>query len=96
MREKNAHEARLRTWLDAHGVRAEHLLFDVSCHSVQEAAHAAKAAPEDFVKSICMMLPDGRVVVAVVKGEDRASTTRVQQALDLDARPRLADRKSVV
>lgn len=83
-------EARLRAWLDARGVEAEQRVFAQSCHSVREAALAVGAPEDAFVKSICMVAPDDRLVVAVVKGEDRASTRRVQEALALEARPRLA------
>lgn len=83
-------EARLRDHLKARGVQAEHLVFAQSCHSVREAAEAAGARESQFVKSICMVAPDGRLVVAVVKGEDRASTKRVAEALGLAQPPRLA------
>lgn len=72
------------------GVAGELLWFDSSCHSVAEAAASAKADPLGFVKNICMVLPDGRLAVAIVKGEDRASTTNVARVLGLAERPRTA------
>jgi Cys-tRNA(Pro)/Cys-tRNA(Cys) deacylase len=83
-------EARLRAWLDERKVAAEHLVFDRSCHSVADAAAAAGAPETSFVKSICMVAEDGRLVVAVVKGEDRANLERVAEALGLPDVPRLA------
>ena len=77
--------ARLRAWLAASRVDAEHLVFERSCHSVREAADAAGEPPEAFVKSICMLAGDA-LVVAVVKGEDRASTSRVAEAVGAPAR----------
>ena len=71
------HALRLRAWMDARGVAAEHLVFGRSTHTVAEAAEAAGAPVEDFVKSICMLTEAGGLAVAVVRGEDRASTTRV-------------------
>jgi prolyl-tRNA editing enzyme YbaK/EbsC (Cys-tRNA(Pro) deacylase) len=65
------------------GIQCDHLIFDRSTHSVAEAAAAAGITAEDFIKSICMMTTDGRVVVAVVKGEDRADRRAVQQLLGL-------------
>jgi Cys-tRNA(Pro)/Cys-tRNA(Cys) deacylase len=74
---------RFAAFIQAHNVQAEHLIFAQSTHSVAQAAAAANATPEDFVKSICFVTKDGRVVVAIVKGEDRADRSAVQQLLGL-------------
>lgn len=37
--------------------------------------------PEDLVKNVCLVDEDSRFIVAIVKGVDRASTSRVAQAL---------------
>lgn len=82
-------EARLGAHLRTLGMDAEHRVFDASCHSVEDAAMAWGAPVERFVKSIGMM--DGeKLIVAVVKGEDRASREHVTQALGLSRAPRLA------
>ena len=73
--------ARCAAWVREAKVDAEHRTFEVSTHSVAEAAAAVGANADDFVKSICMVADDGRFVVAIVKGEDRASTTRVGDLL---------------
>ncbi|MGI6124976.1 MAG: aminoacyl-tRNA deacylase [Acetivibrionales bacterium] len=78
------YEDKLKQYIDRNGVSAKHYIFDETCHSVQEAASAANASPEKFIKSICMLKPDGELVVAIVKGEDRASTSRVAKALGVD------------
>jgi len=83
------HEERLRAIIEERSIDAEHLSLDHSCHSVAEAARTVGAEPEDFVKSICMVDRDGNAVVAIVKGEDRASTSRVAKALGIE-RPRVA------
>lgn len=77
----DAYARRLAAWLAEAKVDAEHRTFDVSTHSVAEAAAAVDASAEDFVKSICMLAEDGRFVVAIVKGEDRASTAHVAEVL---------------
>jgi len=82
-------EDSLRHYMRQHQIQATHLSFDVPCHSVAEAAAAVRAAHTDFVKNICMIGEDGRLIVAIVKGEDRASSKRVGQALGI-APPRLA------
>jgi prolyl-tRNA editing enzyme YbaK/EbsC (Cys-tRNA(Pro) deacylase) len=83
------YEEKLKAIIDERGIEAEHLSFDRSCHSVAEAARTVGAAPEDFIKSICMVDQGGLAIVAIVKGEDQASTSRVARALGID-RPRVA------
>ncbi|MGI6129635.1 MAG: aminoacyl-tRNA deacylase [bacterium] len=80
--EQFAHK--LRNFIASQGIEAEHLVFNQSCHSVEEAARAVQAQPEDFVKNICLIDNDGNLIVAIVKGEDRVSTKRVGKALGID------------
>ncbi len=86
---------KLKTFILENGVQAEHLSFDRSCHSVEEAAQAVGARPEDFVKSICMVDRTGAVIVAIVKGEDRASVSRVAKVLGIK-RPRFATPEEIL
>ena len=80
--ETNAdYEEGLKAFMKEVGIEGEHLTFSSSCHSVAEAAAAAAVTPRDFVKSICMLDETGSLVVGIVKGEDRASTSRVAKAL---------------
>jgi len=83
------YDEKLRKYIKGNGIEAEVISFEQSTHSVAEAAEAVGAAPEDFVKSICMIGPDG-LIVAIVKGEHRASTKRVSKALGIE-RPRIAE-----
>ena len=81
--ETNAYyEEKFKAYMRECNISAEHLVFAESCHSVAEAARAAGVTAEDFVKNVCMVAPDGSLVVAIVKGEDRASTSRVARLLD--------------
>ena len=84
------YEEKLQIYIDMHKIDAELLRFNQSTHSVTEAAEAVGADPEDFVKSICMIGPDDQLIVAIVKGEHRASTSRVSKALNIE-RPRIAE-----
>jgi Cys-tRNA(Pro)/Cys-tRNA(Cys) deacylase len=77
------YEAKLKAYIREHGIDARHMSFNQSTHSVEEATRAVGAEPEDFVKSICMVTGDSSLVVAIVKGEDRASTIRVSKALGI-------------
>ncbi len=77
----SVYEDQLKQFMATTHTEAEHLSFDQSCHSVAEAAAVVGTEPENLVKNICMTDAQGQVIVAVVKGEDRASTSRVAKAL---------------
>ena len=83
------YEEKIRTYIQEHNIYAELLTFNQSTHSVADAAAAVGADAEDFVKSICMIGPGDKLIVAIVKGEHRASTSRVAKALGIE-RPRIA------
>ena len=83
------YEKKLNSFLKENDSDAELLIFDKSCHSVAEAAETAKVCPTNFIKSICMIDTKGYLIVAIVKGEDRASTSRVSKSLAIE-RPRIA------
>jgi Cys-tRNA(Pro)/Cys-tRNA(Cys) deacylase len=85
----NEYDRKLVDYIQEHGIQAEHLRFEQSCHSVQEAAAAANADPAEFVKNICLVGPQGELIVAIVKGEDRVSTSRVARAVGV-AKARMA------
>lgn len=82
--------ARVQRFIADSGLDAQHLTFARSCHSVAEAAEAAGARPEDFIKTVLLMSAEAGLVAAIVKGEDRVSTTRVAGACCLTERPRPA------
>ncbi|HHX87350.1 MAG TPA: hypothetical protein GX693_04115 [Firmicutes bacterium] len=65
-------------------LQAEHLIFKRSCHTVEEAAAAAGCTPHDLIKSICLVDGEGRLIVAIVKGEHRVSTSRVGKHLQIE------------
>jgi len=83
------YEERLKKFLQENNIQGEHLSFNQSCHSVEDASKAVNANADDFVKSICMIDSKENLIVAIVKGEDRASTSRVSKALNIE-RPRIA------
>jgi len=85
----NEYEKKLKMHIDENNVDCEHLVFQKSCHSVEEAAETAGASPEDFVKNICMSDSEGNIIVAIVKGEDRVGSKRVAKALGIE-RPKTA------
>ncbi len=84
------YDDKLREYVSENEIDAEVISFEQSTHSVAEAAEAVGADPEDFVKSICMVTMGGKLIVAIVKGEHRASTSRIEKALGIP-RPRIAE-----
>lgn len=78
----NPYDEKLIRYMHENAIDAEHLRFERSCHSVAQAAEAVGGTPGDLVKNICMIDSRGALIVAVVKGEDRASTSRVARLLD--------------
>src|SRR5215472_11799900 len=77
----NTFEQRLQSYLQEQHIQAEHLSFNQTCHSVEEAARAVNASPADLVKSICLLDSDGQLITAIVKGEDRVSVSRIAKTL---------------
>src|SRR3989338_4027201 len=77
------YEEKLKRFMQENCIHGEHLFFSQSCHTVEEAARAANANPHDFVKSICMIDARNNLIVAIVKGEDRASTSKVEKTLNI-------------
>jgi len=89
------YEEKLKAFIHENQLQAEHLSFNQSCHSVTEAALAVHASAEDFVKNICLIAASGDLVVAIVKGEDRASPKRISDALGIPP-PRLAKPEEIL
>lgn len=86
---------KIKDYIALKGLKAEHLELNVPCHTVAEAARAVNASANEFVKNICMVGENGRLIVAIVKGEDNASTSRVGKALNIE-RPRLANVEEIL
>ena len=93
--EQREYEEKLKEWLKSNNVCAEHLSFNQSCHSVKEAAKAANADTDEIVKNICMIDSKNNLIIAIVKGESRASTTNVGKALSVE-RPRTATPEEIL
>ncbi|MBM7870913.1 prolyl-tRNA editing enzyme YbaK/EbsC (Cys-tRNA(Pro) deacylase) [Clostridium pascui] len=89
------YEEKLKNYIIENNIQAEQLLFNESCHSVEEAAKAAGTSPDHFVKNICMIDNNNNLIVAIVKGENRASTSRVGKVLNIDT-PRTANENEIL
>ena len=71
--------------IDALGIEAEHLIFEQSCHTVEQAAQAVNGSADDLVKNLGMTDEYGELLVGIVKGPHRLSTRRVAKACGLNA-----------
>jgi Cys-tRNA(Pro)/Cys-tRNA(Cys) deacylase len=91
----DSYKEKIKKYLKDNYIKAEHLSFETSCHSVEEAAQAVNASAEDFVKNICLINKEGNLIVAIVKGEDRASTKKIGKVLGIE-RPRTADPQEIL
>ncbi|OPL08068.1 MAG: hypothetical protein AVO33_02195, partial [delta proteobacterium ML8_F1] len=78
----------MKDYIKVHAIKAEHMTFPESTHTVAQAARAARADPKDFVKNVCLMGESGLILV-IVRGEDRVSLQKVAQVLDIE-KPRRA------
>ena len=65
------YKAKIREYIEQNNLQAEHFEFATSCHTVEEAAKAVNASIDELVKNVCLISEDGRLIVAIVKGEDR-------------------------
>ena len=89
------YEEKLKNYIIENNINAEQIIFTKSCHSVREAADAAGAPAEDLVKNICMIDDNNSLIVAIVKGEDRVSRSRVGKLLNIDT-PRIASEREIL
>jgi Cys-tRNA(Pro)/Cys-tRNA(Cys) deacylase len=90
------YEERLRAVITEQRLKIEQRVFQQSCHSVEKAAKAVGAAREDFVKNICLLAEDGRLIVAIIKGEDRVNLKKVARAIGEDGRLRSASPEEIL
>ncbi|WP_416731683.1 aminoacyl-tRNA deacylase [Fictibacillus sp. JL2B1089] len=91
---ENYHSA-ISSFILENNIDAIQMVLTESCHSVQEAAKAINVSQHGFVKNICLLDNKEQLILAIVKGEDRVSTTRVGKALDIE-RPRLATEDEIL
>jgi Cys-tRNA(Pro)/Cys-tRNA(Cys) deacylase len=91
----NQFESKLKGYINRNNLDAEHLVFEESCHSVEEATKSANSSPHDFVKNVCLIDDNGNLIVAIVKGTDRASTKKIGNALNI-APPRTATPEEIL
>ncbi len=85
----NQYEAKLKEFIKRGNVDCEYVSFKETVHTVEDACRATGAQPDAFVKTICMIDENNKVICALVLGSDRASTSQVAKALKIN-RPAVA------
>ncbi|MDW8801761.1 YbaK/EbsC family protein [Clostridium sp. A1-XYC3] len=88
-------EEKLKEYIIENNIDAEQHIYENTCHTVEEAASAANASPKDIVKSICLIGNEGNLIVAIVGGNDRVSTSRVAKALNIEI-PKIATPEEIL
>lgn len=86
---------KLNNYIVDHKISAEILHFSETCHSAEDAAKALNADLDQIAKSICLVDSHDKTIIAIVKGPDRVSMTKIAEALNI-RKPRPATRDEVL
>ena len=87
------YESKLKQFIAEHHIAAEHIHFENTTRTVEDACREANCKPDDIVKSIC--IAGEQTIIALVLGSQRASTERVAKALGIE-RPDIATPEQVL
>ncbi|MFW9793451.1 MAG: aminoacyl-tRNA deacylase [Candidatus Thorarchaeota archaeon] len=71
----------LQSYIEEHNIEAEILTMEGRVHSVEAASGELGVPPERFIKTV-VFIANGKVILAIVNGTDRASSKRVGKAID--------------
>ena len=85
----------MKKFLKDRNISGKHLSFKKFCHSVNEVAEAFNANKKDFVKNICLIDSEGYLIIAIVKGEDRADLSKIKKTLNIE-KLRIATTKEIL
>jgi len=77
------YKEKIKKFLQDNNIQGKHICFNQSCHSVEDAIKATKANTDDFVKNICMVDSNKNLIVAIIKGEDKVSTSQIKKSLNI-------------
>jgi prolyl-tRNA editing enzyme YbaK/EbsC (Cys-tRNA(Pro) deacylase) len=78
----------LQRHIEERGINAEILSMSGRVHSVEAASTELGVPPENFIKTV-VFVSEGKAILAIVKGTDRASSKRIAKALN-STPPKLA------
>ncbi len=74
----NEYENKLVEFIKDNSIKAEHLIFQTSCHSVEEAAVSANAPVDQFVKNVCIINEiDSELIVCIIPGTKKLDLKKI-------------------
>lgn len=79
----------LQKYIEQTGISAQMLPMKGRVHSVAAASKELGVPPDQFIKSVVFTNKEEKLILAIVKGTDRASAKRIAKAIVVDD-PRLA------
>jgi Cys-tRNA(Pro)/Cys-tRNA(Cys) deacylase len=85
----------LQKYLENTNTTAKILAMSGRVHSVMEASKELGEPPGHFIKTIVFTNPDKKIILAIVKGTDRASSKRIGKAIDVES-PRVTTPKEAL
>ncbi len=91
----NKYEEKLTKYINENKIKCDYLRFDQSCHTVEDSARAVNTSHENIIKNICLIDSNGRIIVAILKGNDRVSLNRIAKTLKIPS-PRFATTDEII
>jgi len=77
-------EEKLKQYIVEQGIEAEHIHFEESLHSVQDALRVSGFSLNNIIKTIVFKTSDGKVVAGIVPAEFRVSKSSLCAATGLE------------
>jgi len=77
------YEEKLRKYILENSIDAEQFVYEDICHSAEDAAVAAGTTLENIVKNICLVDPEGNLIVAILKGDDKFDLKKITEFLSI-------------
>ncbi|MGV8085195.1 MAG: aminoacyl-tRNA deacylase [Candidatus Bilamarchaeum sp.] len=85
------YEQKLLFFIKSNNINAQLLVFQTSCHSVEEAAASANVSIDQFVKNICTIDENGNLVVSIIAGSAKLDLKKVSALVGSKVRFAKAD-----
>lgn len=76
-------EEKLLKFVTENKIRAEHLTYEKSIHTVQECVEVT-GIPIEYITKCVIMIKDGKCIAGLVQAKNRVSTSRVGKVLNIE------------
>ena len=77
------YESKLKQFISENNIKAEHIIFEQTCHTVKDAAEAVGTNESNFIKSV-VFLSGNETIIGIVLGNYRASSSRLKKHTGLE------------